>query len=221
MLLPEPDSPTSATISPGWTLKSMPRTKPQQIKPQSASSIAWADVAGCDEAKAELSEVVEFLRDPKRFHALGAQVPKGIMLHGPPGTGKTLLAKAVAHESGAQFFSQSAASFVEMFAGLGAARATALLFTADFIAADDARASGFVLDVIEPDAFDAKLDALASTLASHAPITLQVTREAIRRIVGRVSSDGDDLVQRAYGSSDFREGVAAFIEKRAPRWGGR
>ena len=104
------------------TLKLMPRTKPQQIKPQSASSIAWADVAGCDEAKAELSEVVEFLRDPKRFAALGAQVPKGIMLHGPPGTGKTLLAKAVAHESGAQFFSQSAASFVEMFAGLGAAR---------------------------------------------------------------------------------------------------
>jgi len=104
------------------TLKLMPRTKPQQIKPQSASSIAWADVAGCDEAKAELTEVVEFLRDPKRFTAVGAHVPKGIMLHGPPGTGKTLLAKAVAHESGAQFFSQSAASFVEMFAGLGAAR---------------------------------------------------------------------------------------------------
>ena len=104
------------------TLKLMPKTKPQQIKPESASSIAWADVAGCDEAKAELAEVVEFLRDPKRFAALGATVPKGIMLHGPPGTGKTLLAKAVAHESGAQFFSQSAASFVEMFAGLGAAR---------------------------------------------------------------------------------------------------
>src|SRR5215204_4342229 len=104
------------------TLKLMPRTKPQQIKPESSSAIAWSDVAGCDEAKSELAEVVEFLRDPQRFAALGAQVPKGIMLHGPPGTGKTLLAKAVAHESGAQFFSQSAASFVEMFAGLGAAR---------------------------------------------------------------------------------------------------
>jgi cell division protease FtsH len=104
------------------TMKLMPRTKPQQIKPESASSIGWAEVAGCDEAKAELVEVVEFLRDPKRFHDLGAQVPKGILLHGPPGTGKTLLAKAVAGESGAQFFSQSAASFVEMFAGLGAAR---------------------------------------------------------------------------------------------------
>src|SRR5215204_260353 len=104
------------------TLKLMPRTKPQQIKPESSGAIAWSDVAGCDEAKAELAEVVEFLRDPQRFAALGAEVPKGIMLHGPPGTGKTLLAKAVAHESGAQFFSQSAASFVEMFAGLGAAR---------------------------------------------------------------------------------------------------
>jgi cell division protease FtsH len=86
------------------TLKSMPRTKPQQIKPEGSGAISWDDVAGCDEAK------------------LGASVPKGIMLHGPPGTGKTLLAKAVATESGAQFFSQSASSFVEMFAGLGAAR---------------------------------------------------------------------------------------------------
>jgi cell division protease FtsH len=103
-------------------LKLMPRTKPQQIEPESASAIKWDDVAGADEAKAELSEVVEFLRDPERFKALGAKVPKGILLHGPPGTGKTLLAKAVAGESGAQFFSQSAASFVEMFAGLGAAR---------------------------------------------------------------------------------------------------
>jgi cell division protease FtsH len=104
------------------TTKLMPRTKPQQIKPESSSAIGWQDVAGADEAKAELAEVVEFLRDPRRFRALGAQVPKGILLHGPPGTGKTLLAKAVAGESGAQFFSQSAASFVEMFAGLGAAR---------------------------------------------------------------------------------------------------
>jgi cell division protease FtsH len=104
------------------TLKVMPRIKPQQIKPASNQSVAWQDIAGVDEAKAELQEIVEFLRDPKQFEALGAKVPKGILLHGPPGTGKTLLAKAVAHESGAQFFAQSAAAFVEMFAGLGAAR---------------------------------------------------------------------------------------------------
>jgi cell division protease FtsH len=104
------------------TLKVMPRVKPQQIKPDSSQSVQWEDIAGVDEAKGELQEIVEFLRDPARFMALGAKVPKGILLHGPPGTGKTLLAKAVAHESGAQFFAQSAAAFVEMFAGLGAAR---------------------------------------------------------------------------------------------------
>src|ERR1700722_8733158 len=104
------------------TLKVMPRVKPQQIKPASEQAVSFADIAGVDEAKAELEEIVEFLRDPKPFEERGARVPKGVLLHGPPGTGKTLLAKAVAHESGAQFFAQSAASFVEMFAGLGAAR---------------------------------------------------------------------------------------------------
>ncbi len=104
------------------TLKVMPRVKPQQIKPASGQSVSFGDIAGVDEAKAELQEIVEFLRDPAQFQALGARVPKGILLHGPPGTGKTLLAKAVARESGARFFAQSAAAFVEMFAGLGAAR---------------------------------------------------------------------------------------------------
>ena len=86
------------------------------------SGVTWDDIAGVEDTKEELQEVVDFLSDPKRFKALGAKVPKGIMLHGPPGTGKTMLAKAVAHESGAKFYSQSASSFVEMFAGLGAAR---------------------------------------------------------------------------------------------------
>ena len=104
------------------TIKLMPRVTPAVVQPGSSSSVTWNDVAGVTEAKAELEEVVDFLRDPKRFERLGARVPKGILLYGPPGTGKTLLAKAVAHESGATFYSQSASAFVEMFAGLGAAR---------------------------------------------------------------------------------------------------
>jgi cell division protease FtsH len=103
-------------------MRLMPKTKPQQIKPDVKHGIGWADIAGADHAKEELQEVVQFLKDPKKFKRLGAKAPKGVLLHGPPGTGKTLLAKAVAHESGAEFFAQSASSFVEMFAGLGAAR---------------------------------------------------------------------------------------------------
>jgi cell division protease FtsH len=111
-------------------MRYMPRTKPVEIKPEASPSIGWSDIAGSDEAKDELKEIVDYLRDRRRFRELGAQVPKGILLHGPPGTGKTLLAKAVAHESGATFYSQSAASFVEMFAGLGAARIRRLFRTA-------------------------------------------------------------------------------------------
>jgi cell division protease FtsH len=104
------------------TLQLMPRIKPQTITPHSRSSVTWTDVAGLEEVKEELQEVVDFLRDPKRFERLGARVPKGILFYGPPGTGKTLMAKAIANESGAQFYSQSASAFVEMFAGLGASR---------------------------------------------------------------------------------------------------
>ncbi len=105
------------------TLKVMPRVKPQQIKPASDQSVSLADIAGVDEAKDELRGGRRVPARPQAVsRTLGAKVPKGVLLHGPPGTGKTLLAKAVAHESGAQFFAQSAASFVEMFAGLGAAR---------------------------------------------------------------------------------------------------
>jgi cell division protease FtsH len=104
------------------TVQLMPKVKPMEITPGSSSAVTWADVAGLDEAKEELQEIVDFLRDPDRFEALGARVPKGILFHGPPGTGKTLAAKAVANESGARFYAQSASAFVEMFAGLGAAR---------------------------------------------------------------------------------------------------
>src|SRR5438270_10075986 len=85
------------------TMKLMPQNKPTEIKPSSDSSVGWDDIAGVVEARRELEEIVEFLRDPARFAKLGARVPRGVLLHGPPGTGKTLLAKAVAHESGARF----------------------------------------------------------------------------------------------------------------------
>jgi cell division protease FtsH len=89
---------------------------------QTDTGVSFADVAGVDEAKAELEEVVDFLKHPKEYGRLGAHIPKGVLLVGPPGTGKTLLAKAVAGEAGVPFFSISGSEFVEMFVGVGAAR---------------------------------------------------------------------------------------------------
>ncbi|MGC8857084.1 MAG: ATP-dependent zinc metalloprotease FtsH, partial [Anaerolineae bacterium] len=85
-------------------------------------TVTFADVAGVDEAKQELAEVVEFLKEPQKFIQLGARIPKGVLLVGPPGTGKTLLAKAVSGEAGVPFFSISGSEFVEMFVGVGASR---------------------------------------------------------------------------------------------------
>lgn len=89
---------------------------------ENKNKVAFKDVAGADEAKQELQEVVEFLKHPQRYNALGAKIPKGVLLYGPPGTGKTLLARAVAGEAGVPFFSISGSDFVEMFVGVGASR---------------------------------------------------------------------------------------------------
>ncbi len=94
------------------------------------NKVTFADVEGADEEKEELKEVVEFMRSPKRFTEMGARIPKGVLLVGPPGTGKTLLAKAVAGEAGAPFFSISGSDFVEMFVGVGASRVRDLFSTA-------------------------------------------------------------------------------------------
>ena len=89
---------------------------------ENTKKVTFADVAGCDESKQELEEVIDFLKDPSKFQRLGGKIPKGVLLVGPPGTGKTLLAKAVAGEANVPFFSISGSDFVEMFVGVGASR---------------------------------------------------------------------------------------------------
>ena len=87
-----------------------------------AEKVTFKDVAGIEEAKEELAEIIEFLKDPKKFTRLGGRIPKGVLLMGSPGTGKTLLARAIAGEAGVPFFSISGSDFVEMFVGVGASR---------------------------------------------------------------------------------------------------
>jgi cell division protease FtsH len=106
---------------PGGGLMAIGKSK-ARVYVETDTKVTFADVAGVDEAKAELEEVVSFLKDPKEHGRLGARMPKGVLLVGPPGTGKTLLAKAVAGEAGVAFFSISGSEFVEMFVGVGAAR---------------------------------------------------------------------------------------------------
>jgi len=98
------------------------QSNPRQVKPEDKDKKTFADVAGAKEAKEELVEIVEFLRDPKKFAEMGAKIPKGALLTGAPGTGKTLLAKAVAGEANVPFFHMSGSEFVEMFVGVGASR---------------------------------------------------------------------------------------------------
>ena len=93
-----------------------------RLFPANRATVTFADVAGVEEAKQDMQEVVEFLKSREKFQTLGARIPKGVLLVGPPGTGKTLLARAVAGEADVPFFSISGSEFVEMFVGVGASR---------------------------------------------------------------------------------------------------
>ena len=108
----------------GGKAMSFGKSRARLMTDQSAK-VTFDDVAGIDEAKEELGEIVEFLKDPKKFTRLGGRIPKGVLLMGPPGTGKTLLGRAIAGEAGVPFFSISGSDFVEMFVGVGASRVSA------------------------------------------------------------------------------------------------
>ena len=110
-----------ATAGAGGGLMSIGRSRARRYE-ASAGRVTFADVAGIDEAKQELSEIVDFLRNPEKYRRLGGKIPRGVLLSGPPGTGKTLLARAVAGEANVPFFSMSASEFVEMIVGVGASR---------------------------------------------------------------------------------------------------
>lgn len=111
-----------AAGGPGAQIFNIGKSKATLFDQNSKVNVTFADVAGLDEAKEEVMEVVDFLKNPKKYTALGGKIPKGVLLIGPPGTGKTLLAKAVAGEAGVPFFSISGSDFVEMFVGVGASR---------------------------------------------------------------------------------------------------
>jgi len=138
---------------PGAMMGGFSRSGAKMYTPQKAN-VTFADVAGMEEAKQELREVVEYLKDPKKFGRIGGKVPKGVLLVGPPGTGKTLLARAVAGEAGVTFFTISASQFIEMFVGVGASRvrdlfsgarkeAPSIIFIDELDAVGRSRGAGF------------------------------------------------------------------------------
>jgi len=115
----------------------------------------------------------------------------------------------------------SVANYARLVAALGLARAKRMLLMAENVSAEDALAAGFLMDVLDPAALDARVAEVCERLKGNAPITMRVTKEAVRRLQLVGLPDGDDLIRACYGSDDFHAGVKAFVEKRAPQWTGR
>jgi enoyl-CoA hydratase/carnithine racemase len=115
----------------------------------------------------------------------------------------------------------SVANIARLVAGLGAARTKRMMLMAENILAEELVAAGFVAEIVAPDALDARTKAICDQLVSHAPVTMRVSKEAVRRVVAAGIGNGDDLVRAAYGSDDFHDGVRAFVDKRAACWRGQ
>jgi cell division protease FtsH len=203
-------------INGGGRVVQFGKSRARQVA-KDAPKTTFADVAGCEEAVEELQEIVEFLKNPDRFRAMGAKIPKGVLLYGPPGTGKTLLARAVAGEAGVPFFTISGSDFVEMFVGVGASRvrdlfeqakssAPAIVFVDEIDAVGRHRGAGLggghdereqTLNqlLVEMDGFDAKTGVILIA-ATNRPDILDPALLRPGRFDRQIVVDRPDLVGR-------------------------